>query len=145
MINFFCVINIVKINLNQKKKRRGLPHKIIKNAIIPAAATVLTGGAVGPAFIGSAAATVATDKNKNPLVKTIVGTAISGSITKSPNLAKDITRAAVANQVTRKSKDQVIGAIAGSIVANDYQKPSDLLFYATGQIVKKCNQKNRKR
>lgn len=139
---------IKKIGKKVERKIRKPIKRIIKDAIIPVTLTVATGGAAAPAFLSSAATTVATYKIKDPVIKAVVGAAINGKVTGSTNLTKDCSRSGIAAAISKKNKNPVIGKIIGSVVSGDYRNSNEMVrditkssiqYKINKHLAKKCD------
>ena len=123
----------------RKPVKKGLKslEKTVKEAAIPIAITIATGGTGIPTILATTAITRATTKKiKNPYVKAAISTAISGSITNSGKILQDTAKSVVAVKVARKTKSSAAAALVVAAVGGDIKNVHDAGKIITREVVK---------
>lgn len=123
----------------RKPVKKGLKslEKTVKEAAIPIAITIATGGTGIPTILATTAITRATTKKiKNPYVKAAISTAISGSITNSGKILQDTAKSVVAVKVARKTKSSAAAALVVAAVGGDIKDVHDAGKIITREVVK---------
>ena len=123
----------------RKPVKKGLKslEKTVKEAAIPIAITIATGGTGIPTILATTAITRATTKKiKNPYVKAAISTAISGSITNSGKILQDTAKSVVAVKVARKTKSSAAAALVVAAVGGDIKDVHDAGKIITREVVR---------
>ena len=132
-------------NLKKKLKKVSIKkigksaEKFVKQAAIPVAITLATGGtgaAVASTLASTAASRVVAKNIKDPVLSAAVTAATTGSISGSQNLLKDAARAAVTAKVAKQTKSAALGAVVGGTVCGDFKNVTDLTKSAGKEVVR---------
>ena len=132
-------------NLKKKLKKVSIKkigksaEKFIKQAAIPVAITLATGGtgaAVASTLASTAASRVVAKNIKDPVLSAAVTAATTGSISGSQNLLKDAARAAVTAKVAKQTKSAALGAVVGGTVCGGFKNVTDLTKSAGKEVVR---------
>lgn len=121
------------------KKHLKNTEKIMKEAALPIALTLATGGtgaAVANVIVSTAVTREATKKIKDPVLKAAIGATISGSISGSQNLVKDVAKASITTKVAQKTKSAALGTVVSSAVCGDYQNITDVTRGAVKEVAR---------